>query len=131
MVDASTQPLAENIARTKAVVEMAHACGVPAEGELGYVAGVEGEDADRHPGEVIYTAPEEAEPYVRETRVDFLAVSIGTVHGRMRAEPPLGFERLAAIRSSVSAPLVIHGGTGLSDAQFRQLIDNGVGKINY
>lgn len=131
MVDASTQPLAENIARTKAVVEMAHACGVPAEGELGYVAGVEGEDADRHPGEVIYTAPEEAERYVRETGVDFLAVSIGTVHGRMRGEPRLDFERLAAIRSSVSVPLVIHGGTGLSDAQFRQLIDNGVAKINY
>jgi fructose-bisphosphate aldolase class II len=131
MVDASTQPLAENIARTRAVAEMAHACGVPAEGELGYVAGVEGEDADRHPGEVIYTAPEEAERYVRETGVDFLAVSIGTVHGRMRGEPRLDFDRLAAIRARVSVPLVIHGGTGLSDAQFRRLIDHGVAKINY
>ncbi|MGE5155535.1 MAG: ketose-bisphosphate aldolase [Bdellovibrio bacteriovorus] len=131
MVDASTQPLGENIARTRAVVEMAHACGVPVEGELGYVAGVEGEDAERHPGEVIYTAPEEAERYVRETGVDFLAVSIGTVHGRMRGEPRLDFERLAAINAQLAIPLVIHGGTGLGDDQFRRLIANGVAKINY
>lgn len=131
MVDASTQPLAENIARTRAVVEMAHDCGVPVEGELGYVAGVEGEDAERHPGEVIYTAPEEAQRYVRETGVDFLAVSIGTVHGRMRGEPRLDFERLAAINAQLAIPLVIHGGTGLGDDQFRRLIENGVAKINY
>jgi fructose-bisphosphate aldolase class II len=131
MVDASTQPLAENIARTRAVVEMAHGCGVPVEGELGYVAGVEGEDAERHPGEVVYTAPEEAERYVRETGVDFLAVSIGTVHGRMRGEPRLDFERLAAINAQLSIPLVIHGGTGLGDDQFQRLIENGVAKINY
>lgn len=131
MVDASTAPLEENIARTRAVVEMAHACGVPVEGELGYVAGVEGEDADRHPGEVVYTAPEEAERYVRETGVDFLAVSIGTVHGRMRGEPRLDFDRLAAINAEIGIPLVIHGGTGLGDDQFRRLIANGVAKINY
>ncbi len=131
MVDASTQPLAEKIARTRAVVEMAHACGVPVEGELGYVAGVEGEDAERHPGEVVYTAPEEAVRYVRETGVDFLAVSIGTVHGRMRGEPRLDFERLAAINAQLAIPLVIHGGTGLGDDQFRRLIANGVAKINY
>ena len=131
MVDASTAPLKENIARTGAVVAMAHACGVPVEGELGYVAGVEGEDAERHPGEVVYTAPEEAELYVRETGVDFLAVSIGTVHGRMRGEPRLDFERLAALNGSLGIPLVIHGGTGLSDEQFRRLIENGVAKINY
>lgn len=131
MVDASTQPLEVNIAHTRAVVEMAHGCGVPVEGELGYVAGVEGEDAERHPGEVVYTAPEEAEHYVRETGVDFLAVSIGTVHGRMRGEPRLDFERLAAINGQLAIPLVIHGGTGLGDDQFRRLIANGVAKINY
>ena len=131
MVDASTQPLAENIARTRAVVQMARGCGVPVEGELGYVAGVEGEDADRHPGAVVYTAPEEAERYVQETGVDFLAVSIGTVHGRMRGEPRLDFERLAQIDRRLRMPLVIHGGTGLGDAQFRRLIEHGVAKINY
>jgi len=131
MVDASSLPLDENIAHTRTVVEMAHACGIPVEGELGYVPGVEGEDAERHPGEVVYTTVEEATRYRDETGVDFLAVSIGTVHGRMKGEPQLDFERLAQINRSLGIPLVIHGGTGLSDAQFRQLIDNGVTKINY
>jgi fructose-bisphosphate aldolase class II len=131
MVDASTLPLDDNIARTKAVVDMAHACGVPVEGELGYVAGVEGEDAEKHPGELVYTSPEEAALYVERSGVDFLAVSIGTVHGRMRGEPQLDFDRLDSINQALGVPLVIHGGTGLSDDQFRQLIERGVSKINY
>lgn len=131
MVDASMLPLEENIHRTRAIVDMAHACGIPVEGELGYVPGVEGEDAERHPGEVVYTTVAEARTYVDATGVDFLAVSIGTVHGRMRGEPKLDFERLAEINQALQIPLVIHGGTGLSDAQFRKLIDNGVTKINY
>jgi len=117
--------------RTREVVEMAHACGVPVEGELGYVAGVEGEDAEKHPGEVVYTAPEEAVEYVRRTGVDFLAVSIGTVHGRLRGEPRLDLDRLTAIDEALGMPLVIHGGTGLGDAQFRAIIERGVTKINY
>jgi fructose-bisphosphate aldolase class II len=131
MVDASTYPLDENITRTRSVVEMAHACGVPVEGELGYVAGVEGEDAEKHPGEVVYTSPEEARLYAERTGVDFLAVSIGTVHGRMRGQPKLDFDRLESINESLGIPLVIHGGTGLSDEQFRKLIERGVSKINY
>jgi fructose-bisphosphate aldolase class II len=131
MVDASTQPFAGNVSTTHAVVAMAQACGVPVEGELGYVAGVEGEDAEKHPGEVVYTAPEEAHAYVEQTGVDFLAVSIGTVHGRMRGAPRLDFERLARINETLGIPLVIHGGTGLSDDQYRRLIENGVAKINY
>jgi fructose-bisphosphate aldolase, class II len=131
MVDASTQPFAENVARTREVVAMARTCAVPVEGELGYVAGVEGDDAERHPGEIVYTSPEEARAYLEQTGVDFLAVSIGTVHGRMRGEPQLDFERLAAIDAALGIPLVIHGGTGLSDAQFRTLVENGVAKINY
>ena len=131
MVDASTFPLDENMTRTKAVVEMAHGCGVPVEGELGYVAGVEGEDAEKHPGELVYTSPEEAQRYAEHTGVDFLAVSIGTVHGRMRGEPQLDFDRLQRIDQLLGMPLVIHGGTGLSDEQFRKLIERGVSKINY
>jgi len=131
MVDASTLEFDANVAATRAVTDMAHSCGVPVEGELGYVAGVEGEDAEKHPGEVVVISVEEAHDYVRRTRVDFLAVSIGTVHGRMRGQPQLDFERLAAINGSLKIPLVIHGGTGLSDEQFRRLIDNGVCKINY
>ncbi len=131
MVDASQQSFADNVATTREVVEMAHACGVPVEGELGYVAGVEGEDAEKHPGEVVYTSVDEARGYVEQTGVDLLAVSVGTVHGRMKGEPDLDFERLAAINRALGIPLVIHGGTGLSDAQFQQLIANGVSKINY
>ncbi|MEW8506150.1 MAG: ketose-bisphosphate aldolase [Candidatus Thiodiazotropha sp.] len=131
MVDASHKPLDDNMRITRKVVEMAHACGVPVEGELGYVPGVEGEDAERHPGEVRYTTTEDARQFVETTGIDFLAVSIGTVHGRMRGEPKLDFERLRDINQTIRLPLVIHGGTGLSDAQYRQLIDNGVVKINY
>ncbi len=131
MVDASHEPLDENIALSKKVVEMAHGCGVPVEGELGYVPGVEGEDAERHPGEVQYTTVADAKRYVEETGVDFLAVSIGTVHGRMKGEPKLDFERLAEINQALGLPLVIHGGTGLADDQYTKLIANGVTKINY
>jgi fructose-bisphosphate aldolase class II len=131
MVDASTEPFAENVARTAAVVRMAHGCGVAVEGELGYVAGVEGEDAEKHPGEVVFTSPEQATAYVRATGVDFLAVSIGTVHGRMQGLPRLDFDRLARINETLGLPLVIHGGTGLADDQFRRLVENGVAKINY
>ena len=131
MVDASHEAFAGNVAMTKKIVDMAHACGVPVEGELGYVAGVEGEDAEKHPGEVIYTSVEEAKAYVEQTGVDLLAISIGTVHGRMKGEPVLDFERLQQINEALNIPLVIHGGTGLSDEQFNRLIKNGVAKINY
>jgi fructose-bisphosphate aldolase class II len=131
MVDASNQPLEDNIRDTRAVVEMAHACGIPVEGELGYVPGVEGEDAERHSGEMTYTTVAEAKTYVDATGVDFLAVSVGTVHGRMKGHPRLDIERLKEINRTLQIPLVIHGGTGLSDNQFHQLIENGVAKINY
>lgn len=131
MVDVSTLPFEQNVAATREVVEMAHGCGIAVEGELGYVAGVEGEDAERHPGDVVYTSVSEAREYVEKTGVDCLAVSIGTVHGRMRGTPKLDIERLAQINEALRIPLVIHGGTGLSDEQYRQLVENGASKINY
>lgn len=131
MVDTSSQPFAMNVARSAEIVRMAHDCGVTVEGELGYVPGVEGEDAERHPGMLVYTTVAEARDYVAQTGIDCLAVSIGTVHGHMRGTPELDFERLAAINEALRLPLVIHGGTGLSDAQFRRLIEHGVAKINY
>jgi fructose-bisphosphate aldolase class II len=131
MVDASQANLEDNIQSTRAVVEMAHACGIPVEGELGYVPGVEGKDAERHPGEVEYTSVNEARSYVEQTGIDCLAVSIGTVHGRMKGEPNLDFKRLGDINEALGLPLVIYGGSGLSDDQFRQLIAHGVTKINY
>lgn len=131
MVDGSHHPFDENVSLTRAVAKMAHGCGVPVEGELGYVPGVEGEDAERHPGEIAYTSVAEAKSYVERTEVDFLAVSIGTVHGRMKGEPKLDYDLLEQINQALSIPLVLHGGTGLAEQQYRRLIANGIAKINY
>jgi fructose-bisphosphate aldolase class II len=131
MVDASHQPFEQNVAMTRSVVEMARGCGVPVEGELGYVPGVEGEDAERHPGELTYTSVEEAKSYVEATNVDFLAVSIGTVHGRMKGQPNLNYPLLEEINEALNIPLVLHGGTGLADEQYQELIKQGISKINY
>lgn len=131
MVDASHLPFADNVCETRDVVTMAKGCGVPVEGELGYVPGVEGEDAERHPGEIAYTTVDEAKTFVDETGVDFLAVSVGTVHGRMKGEPQLDFDRLEAINAALGIPLVLHGGTGLGDEQYTRLIKGGIAKINY
>ena len=131
MVDASLLPFQQNVERTREVADMARRCGATVEGELGYVPGVEGEDALRHPGEIAYTSPAEAKAFVVRTGVDCLAVSVGTVHGRMTGAPRLDYGRLAKINEALGIPLVIHGGTGLNDDQFRRLIANGVAKINY
>jgi fructose-bisphosphate aldolase class II len=131
MVDASEYSFDENVRLTREVVTMAHGCGIPVEGELGYVPGEEGEDVKCHPGEMAYTSVAESSRYVEQTGVDFLAVSIGTVHGRMQGEPILDYKRLQQINESLGIPLVLHGGTGLSDHQYKLLISNGIAKINY
>jgi fructose-bisphosphate aldolase class II len=131
MVDTSALPFSDNLRLTRDIVAMAHACGVTVEGELGYVPGVEGESAQEHPGELAYTSAAEARAFVERTGVDCLAVSIGTVHGHMKGTPKLDYTRLAKIREAVEVPLVIHGGTGLSEEQYRRLISSGVAKINY
>lgn len=131
MLDASRQELPDNITATRAVVDMAHRCGVPVTGEVGYVAGCEGEGALLHPGEAIFTVPAEARAYVERTNVDFLAVSIGTVQGRVKGRAKLDFQRLKLINQAVDVPLVIHGGSGLNEEQFRKLPSLGVAKINY
>jgi fructose-bisphosphate aldolase class II len=92
---------------------------------------MEGEDAARQPGEPIYTAVAEAKAYAERTGVDCLAISVGTVHGRTRSRPKLDLERLKRINSAVRLPLVIHGGSGLTEDQYRRLISGGVAKINY
>ncbi len=131
MLDATNLNLPDNIATTKTVVDMAHNCGVPVIGELGYVAGIEGDDAKLHPGENILTTPAEAKAYVERTGIDFLAVSIGTVQGRMKSRAKLDFPRLKQLNKAINIPMVIHGGTGLSEDQFRRLTTLGVAKINY
>ena len=131
MLDASGQALPDNIKATREVVEMAHRCGIPVVGEVGYVAGQEGEGAELHPGETQLTIPSEARAFVERTGVDFLAVSIGTVQGRMKGRARLDFQRLKQLRKAVSVPLVIHGGSGLNEEQYRRLTALGVAKIDY
>lgn len=131
MVDTSALPFSDNLWQTRDIVAMAHACGVTVEGELGYVPGKEGSSAEHHPGELTYTSAAEAAGFVERTGVDCLAVSIGTIHGRMKGVPKLDYARLDKIREAIPIPLVIHGGSGLSDEQYRKLIAHGVAKINY
>jgi fructose-bisphosphate aldolase, class II len=131
MIDASALPLDENLRCTKEVVDMAHACGVTVEGELGYVPWVAGDGEEKPPEDIAYTLPAEAKAYAERSGIDCLAVSIGTVHGLLRGTPRLDITRLVKISEAVGIPLVIHGGTGLGDDQFRKLIAHGVAKINY
>ena len=130
-LDASDQTFTDNIEHTRAVAEMAHQCGVSVVGELGYVAGKEGEGAELHPGQQAFTLPSEAKAYVERTGIDFLAVSIGTVQGRMNGRAKLDYVRLKQLRQAVQIPLVIHGGSGLNEDQYHKLISNGVAKIDY
>lgn len=130
MIDGSRLPFEQNVELTRAVVQAAHGCGIAVEGELGIIAGY-AEDARAEGERGVYTWPDEARQYVRQTRVDFLAVSIGTGHGMRADRYDLDLERLTRINKAVGIPLVIHGGSGLSDAQYECLIDRGVARINY
>ena len=129
MYEAANAELPDNIRRTAEAVELAHSCGVPVEGELGYVAGINPDNGDDD--QSVHTSAAEAKFFVERSGVDFLAISIGTVHGQYNSRLRLDFNRLARINESVDVPLVIHGGTGLSDQQYHKLIDRGVAKINY
>jgi fructose-bisphosphate aldolase, class II len=129
MFDGSHAELPENVGKTREAVELAHSCGVPVEGELGYVAGIKPNNGDDD--QSVQTSAAEAKVYVDRSGVDFLAISIGTVHGQNNGKQRLDYNRLARINESVNVPLVIHGGTGLSDRQYQKLIDHGVAKINY
>ena len=129
MYDGSKLPLAENIAATRQIVQAAHAVGAAVEAELGHVgSGSEyREFGARGQG---FTDPAAVERFVAETGVDALAVAIGTAHGEYVGEPRLDLDLLAEIRRRVGIPLVLHGGSGLSDAQFQAAIRGGVAKIN-
>ncbi|MCG6969299.1 MAG: ketose-bisphosphate aldolase [Gammaproteobacteria bacterium] len=131
MFDAATESFPVNVELTRNVVTMAHACGIPVEGEIGYVTGFAVENGEPQPEAPVYTSIEEAKAYIDKTGVDFLAVSIGTVHGRTKTKHRLDYTRLSRIQEKVNIPCVIHGGTGLTDRQFHKLIDHGVAKINY
>lgn len=130
MYDGSRHPLETNIANTRKVVDVAHAVGVSVEGELGKIGGVE-DDVKVEEREALFTDPDEALRFVRETGVDSLAIAIGTAHGLYKGEPDLDFDRMAKIRSLVGAvPFVLHGGSGVPEWQIRRAIELGVRKIN-
>lgn len=120
-----------NVENTRRVVELAHGCGIPVEGELGCAPAIAAEADEAVKESSIFTPVTEAGAYVERTGVDFLAISIGTAHGRAKNRSRLDFHRLARINEAVRIPLVIHGGAGLSDEQYHKLIDHGVAKIKY
>jgi fructose-bisphosphate aldolase, class II len=130
MYDGSSLPIEENIANTRQVVEAAHARGVAVEAELGHVGS--GDEYDTYGGKRAgFTEPAQVERFVAETGVDFLAIAFGNAHGLYKGEPCLDLDLVAEIRRRVDVPLVMHGGTGISDDQFRAAIAAGICKINF
>jgi fructose-bisphosphate aldolase class II len=127
MFDGSANDEEENLKQTAEMVKIAHSMGVSVEGEIGHVglaASGDGNDSD------MYTTPEEAVNFVKKTGVDALAIAIGTAHGAYKTKPKLDIGRLAEIRAELDTPLVLHGGSGLSDDDFRNTIKNGIAKMN-
>ena len=125
MFDGSVKPYEQNIAETREIVKIAHSFGATVEGEIGHVG-----NADEPEGESRYTTVEEARQYLADTGVDALAIAIGTAHGAYKTAPKLSFERLREIRSAVDVPLVLHGGSGLTDDDFRRSVADGIAKVN-
>lgn len=133
MIDASSHPLNDNIAITREVVEYAHARGVSVEAELGRIGAADAAESESS-DEELFTDPEEAEVFVRETGVDALAVSVGTAHGVYTVRTPrIDLERLKAIRARTPVHLVLHGGSGTPADLIGQAIHlpgGGISKIN-
>ena len=130
MFDGSTLPLEENIFKTREISRIAHAVNVSVEAELGHVTGGEGDASPGVADPSLFTNPQEARLFVTETGIDALAVAIGSVHGIYRGTPQLDIPRLAKTRKLTGVPLVLHGGSGLSDDDFREAIANGIAKVN-
>lgn len=132
MIDASEKPLEENIATSREVVGYAHEQGVSVEAELGRIGTTDFVETDRD--EELYTDPDEAARFVRETGVDALAVSVGTAHGVYTVRRPrIDRTRLEAIRARIPTPLVLHGGSGVPAAMMAGAIaiaGGGVSKVN-
>jgi fructose-bisphosphate aldolase class II len=131
MFDGSTLDFAENIRQTQEVVKLCRPHNISIEAELGAVGGAEGGGLVGSADPSKYTDIEQAKIFVAETGVDALAVAIGNSHGQYKGVPNLDFERLAAIREVTGTPLVLHGGSGLSEQDFRTAISLGISKINF
>jgi fructose-bisphosphate aldolase, class II len=128
MIDGSRLPFAENVAITRAAVEIARPHGISVEAELGYVGGMDLEDKQCF--QSTLTEADEVARFVAETGVDALAVSIGTAHGVYRSEPVLNIERLKELHAASTVPLVLHGGSGTPDDQIRTAVCHGICKLN-
>ncbi len=131
MFDGSSLPIEENIAVTKELVMIAHACGVSVEAEIGHVGSPEGELQASEVDKRFYTRPEDAEYFIAQTGVDALAVAVGTVHGLFKGTPKIDIGLLDRIRRVVKIPLVLHGGSGLPESEFRAAIEHGINKVNF
>lgn len=129
MFDGSHHPFDENIALTKKVVEAAHLVGVSVEGELGTIGGTE-DDLAVAEEDAAFAKPEEAVRFWEETRVDALALAVGTAHGIYKGEPRIRYDIIEAVAGKIEAPIVLHGGSGVPDESIRQAISHGVGKVN-
>ena len=127
MFDGSAGDYEKNIADTREIVKIAHTLGATVEGEIGHVGEASANDND---AKDMYTTVEEALSYSKATGVDALAVSIGTAHGAYKSKPKLDLGRLSDIRAAIDTPLVLHGGSGLSDDDFKNSIKCGIAKVN-
>lgn len=129
MYDGSTLDREVNIKNTQTVVEMAKKFGASVEAEIGSMGSREG--AAGGGAASVYTQPSEAADFVEKTNIDALACAFGTAHGLYTSQPKLDFERVSNINSVINVPIVMHGGSGVSDDNFREVIRRGVRKINY
>ena len=133
MYDCSTDSYEENVRKVKEMADIAHSYGATIEGELGHVGdnegSAEGSDHLADPSQ-FFTDPKLAKDFVDKTGVDALAIAVGNAHGAYKLPPKLDFERIKTIANTVDVPLVLHGGSGLTDNDFRQAIKDGISKVN-
>lgn len=129
MYDCSTASYRENVEKVAEMVKICHAMGVTVEGELGHVGDNAGEGKLENPSD-YFTDPDTAADFVEKTGVDALAVAVGNAHGDYAFPPKLDFERIQVISEKTNLPLVLHGGSGLSDEDFRRAVNLGVSKVN-
>ena len=133
MYDGSKLPFDENVKMTKKVVEMAHACDIPVEAELGQIGKMGDSD---EPGVALdrvkesMAVPEEAVKFVELTEIDFLAAAVGTIHGCRTPFAKLDIPRIEKIRELTGVPLVLHGASGADDEEIKKGIAAGICKIN-
>lgn len=129
MYDCSTDFYEENVRKMKEMAEIAHSYGATIEGELGHVGNNEDGEDMQNPSR-YFTDPKLAKDFVEKTGVDALAIAVGNAHGAYKLPPKLDFSRIQAIASVVDVPLVLHGGSGLTDDDFRKAVSLGISKVN-